>query len=239
MICWIAADRVKGHVLFPVFALCMLAGGVLLAASAQVRKTVVLDLGIGVDAVTRATPGNPKGLRPPHLRKEVKRKPFMVPRGVRNLALYKRATSSVNESVTGDVDQVNDGIKKSGEFDYVEFAGGHHWIQVDLGAVHRIHAVAIWHFYKNATIYKDVIVQIADDTAFTRNVRTLFNNDHDNSAGMGQGTDTAFYTRWWGELVDARGPESDGSPARYVRVYTADGVEGEAIRFVEVEIYGE
>lgn len=199
---------------------------------------VALDLGLTVDAVTRATPGNPEGVKPPHLREEVKRKDFIVPEGLENLALYKDVTSSVDEPNLGDLDQVTDGIKKSGDFDFVEMGEGPHWIQIDLAETRTLYAIAIWHFYKNATIYNDVIVQIADDPAFTKNVRTLLNNDHDNSAKMGKGTDAAFYTRWWGELVDARGADGTGARARYVRIHTSEGMEGEWVRFVEVDVYG-
>jgi len=215
------------------------------AASTQqtgpaVRKIelVELDIGVGVDAVTRATPGNPKGLKPPHLRPKGKRAVFKVRPGMENLALYKPVTASEEEPIRGDLDQINDGLKKSGEFDYVELAPEPGWVQIDLGQPRAIHAVVIWHFYKNATIYNDVIVRVADDAAFSQNVRTLFNNDHDNSAKMGKGDDKAFYTRWWGEIVDARGDNYDGTTARYVRVYTAAGMEDEPPRFVEVAVYG-
>ena len=197
-----------------------------------------LDLGLTEDAVTRATPGNPKGLKPPHLRKEVERPAFMVPPGVKNLALYKPVDSSDQEPNTGDLDQLTDGLKKSGEFDFVELGPGVQWVQVDLGDTYAIHAVVVWHYYKNPIIYNDVIVRVADDAAFWQNVRMLFNNDHDNSAGLGRGRDTAFYARWWGEIVDARGADRKGTPARFVRVYTADGVEDEFPRFVEVAVYG-
>ena len=199
---------------------------------------VALDLGLTVDAVTRATPGNPEGIKPPHLREEVQREPFMVPEGLENLALYKEVTSGIDEPNLGDLDQVTDGIKKSGDFDFVEMGEGAHWIQIDLAETRTLYAIAIWHFYKNATIYNDVIVRVADDKAFTENVRMLFNNDHDNSAGTGKGTDTAFYTRWWGELVDARGAGRKPTRARYVRVHTSEGMEGEWVRFVEVDVYG-
>ena len=199
---------------------------------------VALDLGLTVDAVTRATPGNPKGIKPLHLRDEVEREDFLVPEGLENLALYKDVTGSVDEPSLGDLDQVTDGVKKSGDFDVVEMGEGAHWIQIDLAEARTLYAIAIWHFYKNAIIYNDVIVQVADDKAFTRNARTLFNNDHDNSAGMGKGKDTAFYTRWWGELVDARGADGKGTRARYVRVHTSEGMEGEWARFVEVDVYG-
>ena len=198
-----------------------------------------LDVGLGPDAVTQATPGNPRGIKPPHLRATGKqRPPFRVRPGLTNLALYKPVSASEAEPVTGDVDQITDGLKKSGNFDFVEFGPALGWVQIDLERVRTVHAVVVWHYYKNATIYNDVIVRLADDAEFTRNVRTLFNNDHDNSAAMGKGADTAFYTRWWGEIVDARGPSNGGTEARYVRVYTAAGMEGEPPRFVEIAVYG-
>jgi len=200
-------------------------------------KLVELDIEVGLDTVTRATPGPAKGLKPPHLRAEGKRAVFEVRPGLKNLALYKDVTAG-EEPVVGDVDQITDGIKKSRKFDYVELPSKLGWVQVDLGRPRTIHAVVIWHFYKNATIYSDVIVRVADNEAITQNVRTLFNNDHDNSAGMGAGSNKAFYTRWWGEIVDARGDKYNGTPGRYVRVYTGAGWEGEPPRFVEVAVYG-
>ncbi len=203
-------------------------------------NVVELKLGLSADAVTRATPGISKGLKPPHLRKETKvqRSPFMVVQGLKNIALYKPVTSSDTEPIIGDLDQVNDGLKKSNEFDYVELGPGLQWIRIDLKGICEIHAVVIWHFYKNAVIYNDVIVQVADDAGFKKKKRTLFNNDHDNSSGVGRGRDKAFYSRWWGEIVDARGKNNKGTRARYVRVYTADGMEREHPRFVEIAVFG-
>jgi hypothetical protein len=205
---------------------------------ASTNGFVVLDLELTVDAVTRATPGLGKGIKPPHLRPEIKRPPFMVPPELENLALYKPVSASEAEAVIGDVDQLTDDLKKSGDFDYVEFGHGLQWVQVDLDEPQTIHAIVFWHFYKNAVIYNDVIVQVADDPAFETNIRTLFNNDHDNSSGLGKGADTAYATRWWGEIVDARGEDFKGTVARYIRIYTATGMENEPPRFVEIAVYG-
>lgn len=199
---------------------------------------VELDLGLGEDAVTRATPGYTKGITPPHLRKEVKRPPFMIPAGAENIALFKPVTCSDEEPVTGILEQITDGLKKSGPFHFVELGPGPRWVQVDLEETRTIYAVAIWHYYKNPVIYNDVIVRVAEDPSFEKNATTLFNNDHDNSTGRGTGTDTAYYSRWWGEIVDARGPDFTGTAARYVRVHTADGMEDEPPRFVEIAVYG-
>jgi hypothetical protein len=66
----------------------------------------------------------------------------------------------------------------------------------------------------------------------------LFNNDHDNSAGLGEGSDTAYYARWWGEIVDARGADNNGTLGRYVRVHTNGGAAEEETQFVEIAVYG-
>lgn len=199
-----------------------------------------LDLRLGEDAVTRATPGYPKNLvKPPHLRTEVRRPDFMVPPGVANLALHAPVTTSMEEEpIIGDLPQIVDGVKKSGEFDFVEMDPGLQWVQVDLGAEHTVYCVVVWHYYKNPTIYNDVIVQVADDAEFTQNARTVFNNDNDNSAGFGPGTDTAYFARWWGELVDIRGAAREGTRCRYVRIFTNGGCGDEPTRFVEIQAYG-
>ena len=194
-----------------------------------------LDLGLAVDAVSHATPRyKPGAVRPPHLRKEKKRPPLRVVRGLKNMALNKPVTAD-KKPVTGELEQINDGIKTSGRFDFVE---GPLWVQVDMKAPVSIHAIAVWHFYKNPIIFDDVIVRIADDADFTHNVRTLFNNDHDNSSHLGKGKDTAFISRWWGEVVDARGPDRTGTIARFVRLYTRKSADGARPRYVELAVYG-
>ena len=111
-------------------------------------------------------------------------------------------------------------------------------MQIDLGQMCTVFAVGVWHYYKNPVIYNDVIVQVTDNSEFTKNVKTLFNNDYDNSAGQGTGQDTSYYARWWGEIVDARGPDNNGTKTRYVRVYTNGGAAEEETRFVEIAVYG-
>ena len=200
-----------------------------------------LDLDIGPDAVTRATPGYPKNQRvPPNMREEKdKRGAFMTPPGVKNLALGKPVTSSMeDEPIIGELAQITDGVKKSGDYDFVELDPGPQWVQIDLGQVHTVFAVVLWHYYKNPVIYNDVIVQVSDNSDFTGNVKTLFNNDHDNSSGLGIGEDTSYTSRWWGEIVDARGTDNAGTEMRYVRVYTNGGAADEETKFVEICVYG-
>jgi len=202
------------------------------------RALAVLDLGLRADAISMPTPEPPK-VAPPHLRGLTARPPFLVPAGgTVNLARGKPVTSSTPLPATGELEQLTDGCIKSGVFDYVELGRGPQWVQVDLGDVHTVYAVAVWHGYQKAPIYNDVIVQASSDAEFGRDVRTLFNNDHDNSSGLGTGTDPAYIAWWWAELVDARGPANEGTPCRYVRVWTNQGWAGEETRFVEIRVYG-
>ena len=198
-------------------------------------KISLTELKLDIDAVTSATPGyGSDDLSPPHLRKEKKRPPFMVVPGLENLALFKLVTVS-DEPVVGEPEQLTDGIKTSGKFDVVEGPG---WVQVDLGELAEIHAIVLWHFYKNPVIFDDVIVRVSNDVNFSRDVITLFNNDHDNSAGMGKGKDTAYISRWWGEIVDARDADLTPTTARYVRVNTGLSVSGMLPGYVEIAVYG-
>ena len=68
-------------------------------------------------------------------------------------------------------------------------------------------AVLFWHFHKTPRVYFDVVVQVADDADFKKNVRTLFNNDHDNTSGLGAGKDMNYVETAEGKLVDAKGVE--------------------------------
>ena len=65
-------------------------------------------------------------------------------------------------------------------------------------------------------MYHDVIVQVADDPDFIeQSVRTLFNNDQDNTSGLGVGTDREYFETHEGKLIDAKGIK-----ARYIRFYS-------------------
>ena len=193
------------------------------------------ELKLDLDAVTAATPGFASdAVKPPHLRQEKKRPPLMVVPNLKNLALYKPVSADKTPTM-GELEQITDGIKTSEDFDIVE---GPAWVQVDLTEQASIHAIVIWHFYKNPVIYNDMIVCVSSDVNFSANVTTLFNNDHDNSAAMGKGNDTAHISRWWGEIVDARNNDHTPTKARYVRLYTGKTTEGRPPRYIEIEVYG-
>ena len=179
--------------------------------------------------------GTPTNLTVPNLQKPLgkPRDPFLAPAGVVNVAKGKPVTSSDDEPVIGELEQVTDGDKKGAEGSFVELGPGVQWVQIDLGATHEVYAVVFWHFHKAARVYFDVVVQLADDAAFGKNVRTLFDNDHDNTSKLGAGTDMNYVETSEGKLVDAK-----GGKARYVRLYSRGNNANDLNHYVEVEVFG-
>jgi len=179
--------------------------------------------------------GTPQNLSVPNLQKPLgrPRDPFLAPAGVTNVARDKAVLSSDMEPVIGDIEQVTDGDKKGAEGSFVELGPGAQHVTVDLGAPHEVFAVLFWHYHKTPRVYFDVVVQVADDAGFTKNVHTIFNNDHDNTSGMGAGKDMNYVETAEGRLVDARGHR-----ARYVRLYSSGSNANELNHYVEVEVFG-
>lgn len=158
---------------------------------------------------------------------------IMVPEGVTNVAAGLEVTSSDDFPIIGDLDLITDGDKESEEGYYVELLDGLQWIQLDLGAEHELYAVAIWHFHTQRRAYHDVIVQISDDPEFKEGVVTVFNNDHDNSSGLGKGSNNAYIETNKGKVIAV-----GGKKARYVRLYSAGNTSNEMNHYCEVEVFG-
>jgi hypothetical protein len=179
--------------------------------------------------------GTPQNLTVPNLQKPLgrPRDPFLAPAGVTNVAKGKKVTSSDQDPVIGEIEQVTDGDKKGADGSFVELGPGVQHVTIDLGAPHEIFAILFWHFHRNARVYFDVVVQVADDPDFKKGVRTLFNNDHDNTSKLGAGTDLNYVETSEGKLVDAK-----GSRARYVRLYSKGNNANELNHYVEVEVFG-
>jgi len=170
----------------------------------------------------------------PHLEAPNTAQPdILVPEGTVNLAAGKEVTSSDPYPVIGDNSLVNDGDKESEEGYYVEYGEGQQWAQIDLGAPATLYAVALWHYHGQARAYHDVIVQVSDDPEFKTGVTTLFNNDHDNSSGMGKGRDPAYVETNKGRAIPAK-----GAVARYVRVWSNGNTSDGLNHYIEVEVFG-
>ncbi len=181
-----------------------------------------------------------KILRIPNLEEPMQqvRPPFYVPEGTKNVALNKPITSSDEEPIVGWLEMITDGKKaadtESGAANYVVLHPSLQSVTIDLEAEYEIYAILLWHFHSRARVYYDVIVQAADDADFVTNVRTLFNNDDDNSAGLGFGSDKHYVESAEGKLIDA-----GGVSARYVRLYSNGNSENSDNHYVEVEVFGQ
>jgi len=214
---------------------CLLAAAIsvppLARAQSQRRKTE-LKLKLPKPLFV-GTPRNMKSANLEAPRKLHRRPPFLVPPGVRNVALGKKVTGSDTDPVIGELAMLTDGDKEGAEGSYVELGPGKQYVQIDLGKTHALYALVVWHFHNQPRIYRDIIVQCSDDPGFGRNVRTLFNNDHDNSAGMGAGKDKEYIETYEGRLIDAR-----GARARYLRLYSNGSTVDGKNHYTEIEVYG-
>ncbi len=160
------------------------------------------------------------------------RPPFLAPKGCANVALKKKVTSSDKSPLMGNLEQVTDGDKDATDESYVELHRKAQWVQIDLGNPHSIYAVLLWHAHSIAQVYHGVVVQLADDPDFTRNVRTIFNNDLDNEIGLGIGSQKEYVETNEGKLIAVKGER-----ARYVRLYSKGSTLSQLNRYTEVEVY--
>ena len=177
--------------------------------------------------------GTPKSIKTPNLERKPTVIEVMVPAGTVNVAAEKEVTGSDDFPVIGELEYITDGDKDGADGSYVELGPGVQWIQIDLGEKKTLYAVALWHYHAQARAYRDVIIQVADDADFIENVQTVFNNDHDNSAGVGIGKDKEYIETNKGKLVDAKGIKG-----QFVRLYSNGSTGSDMNHYIEVEVFG-
>ena len=161
---------------------------------------------------------------------------FFAPKGVVNVALNKPVSASDTNLISGELRQINDGKKGAYEENVVTLRRGLQWVQIDLQGEFNLYAIVLWHDFSTPVVYRDVIVQVSDDAEFKSGVRTLFNNDLKNSAGLGVGTDREYFDNpltGAGKLIAAKGIK-----ARYVRCYSHGSSDNALNTYIEVEAYG-
>lgn len=158
--------------------------------------------------------------------------PFMAPKGVKNVAMKKPVTGSDKNPITGKLDQITDGDKEAFDDQVVEMRKGVQWVQVDLEEAYKIFAVSLWADHRYIQVYHCVIVQVADDAEFTKNVRTIYNNDFENKANLGVGKDREYFETRWGRNINAK-----GEVARYVRWYSKGSHLSALNNRTEMEVY--
>ena len=161
------------------------------------------------------------------------RPPFLVPPDVRNLAPGSKITCSDTNKTADALAKLTDGDKRATDSSVVNIRKGSQFVQFDLGSHCELFAIVIWHAHDTPKVYHDVIVQLSDNPSFNGNVRTLFNNDKDDSSDRGVGTDREYFETYEGKLIDAK-----GTGARYVRTYSRGSTESALNEYTEVEIYG-
>jgi len=161
------------------------------------------------------------------------RLPIMAPMGTVNVALGKSVTGTDEDPITGDLSYFTDGDKEAQDGSYAEFAPGKQYYTVDLEAKHNIYGIMLWHYHKTGRVYFDIIVQTADDPDFIDNVHILFNNDIDNTFGLGAGTDMNYVEESKGKMIDGKGVQG-----RYVRFYSNGNNDSDLNHYIEIEVYG-
>lgn len=179
--------------------------------------------------------GTPQDTKVPNLEKPTgkPRPPFYAPAGTKNVASGKPVSSSDEEPIIGEIKMITDGDKEAADGSYVELGPMQQHVTIDLEEIYEIYAIMIWHYHKQARVYYDVVVQVADDPDFITNVKTLFNNDINNSAGLGVGKNMHYTETNEGRLIDAKGIR-----ARYVRLYSNGSNSNDLNHYIEVEVYG-
>ena len=193
---------------------------------------VVLELELPVPQFV-GTPRNiPADNLDPNMRRR-KRGDFYVPTGTVLLSGEKPVTASDPEPIIGEVQQVTDGDKEAYEGSFVEFGPGTQYVQIDLADTCLIDVIVIWHYHTQARVYRDVVVQVGHDPDLVLDAVTVFNNDHDNSSGLGVGEDYEYIETHEGRLIDVGGVEG-----RYVRLYSSGSTSGPLNHYTEVEVYG-
>jgi hypothetical protein len=66
----------------------------------------------------------------------------------------------------------------------------------------------------------------------------VYNNDFDNSSGLGLGKRLEYIDDYRGKLIDARTAKGEPVKGRYVRLYSKGNTSNDMNHYVEVEVFG-
>ena len=182
--------------------------------------------------------GTPIDVRSPH--REAYRgdgvppPPLLVPADTRLLSGGRTVRCNDESVPRRDLALATDGNKQYSPSAYLELAPGVRWVQIDLGTNAAIHAVCLWRERPEQCVYRDTVVQVSDDPTFENGVVTLFNNDYDNSAQLGRGSDKEYFEDHFGRRI-----AGNGVRARYVRLTSNGNTSDPYNHYTEVEVFGE
>ena len=200
------------------------------------KKPAANLVALRLDLPRPAFIGTPKNIPPGTTVEKPTGKPrplLMVPKGTTLLSRGKPVELSDPAPIIGEAAYITDGNKEAGDGGFVELSFGKQYVQVDLQRQAAIHAVVLWYDHAVQTVYRDVVVQVSNDKDFVTGVQTVFNNDQDNSSGVGRGKDREFFALAEGKLIPVK-----GARGRYVRVYSRGSTGADENRFTEVEVWG-
>lgn len=173
-------------------------------------------------AIPNLEKSRPKGQEPALLK---------VPEGCKNLSEDKEVTSSDEDPSAGDLDMITDSDADGNE--YVQLKKGLQWVQINLEDSKSLYAAHVWHYHAQPRVYSDIIVQVSDDPDFIEGVKTVFNNDHDNSSGLGKGTDKNYIEEYYGRTVDLK-----ATKGQYVRFYSQGNSADKSNHYIEIQVFG-
>ena len=197
---------------------------------AQAADTIPLTTTIPPEKIE----GTPIEIKVPNLKPAASKAPeIQVPAGTTLLSKGKPVTASDDFPIIGDLPYITDGEKDAGEGYFLELANGLQWVQIDLEQEAAIQAVWVWHYHSQRRAYHDVIIQLSNDPEFASGVTTVFNNDCDNSASLGTGSDAPYIETQYGLLVPVTGVKG-----RYVRLYSQGNTSNDMNHYIEVEVFG-
>ncbi len=156
---------------------------------------------------------------------------LMVPEGCKKLSKEKAVSSSDDDPNAGDLDMITDDDADGNE--YVQLKKGLQWVQIDLEEAYTLYAAHVWHYHSQPRVYFDIVIQVSNDKDFVEGVTTVFNNDDDNSSGLGKGTDKNYIEEYYGKSFDLK-----GTKGRYVRFYSNGNSADSSNHYIEIQVFG-
>jgi hypothetical protein len=211
---------------------------ILTLASTSCSRAADDKVPLAIKLPAAAFKGTPKELPEgtvvePMIDEKVGPAPLLVAPGCVNLVAGLKPTCTDTNASAEKLAKITDGDKEAYETSIVLLRKGVQNITFDLGKPAELYAILIWHAHDASKVYRSVVVQIADDAAFTKNVRTVFNNDAENKAEQGVGTDKQYYEQHYGKRIVLKGDK-----AQFVRLWSRGSTESALNEYTEVEVWG-
>ncbi len=160
------------------------------------------------------------------------RPPFLAPEGVENVALNKPVDSSETFPIMGELPMIVNGSSEADESNVVELGPFEQWVAIDLEQEYEIYAMVVWRYHLQPQVYFNIVVEVSNDEEFIDST-VVFNNDHNNSLGLGVGDDMNFVETAEGQLIDCK-----GITGRYVRLWSEGNNQNDYNHYIEVQVFG-